>query len=109
MHTLLGESYLHTGKSEDAETEFRRELQLDSRYERAWLGVANLQLAKGQALEALATVGTVWQNSPEFLKAHPDFPTVELARENAQACISRLLGQPETPAKHYSVGQPLRI
>jgi Flp pilus assembly protein TadD len=50
LHTLLGEAYLHAGKLEDAETEFRHELQLDSRYERAWLGLANLQLAKGQAI-----------------------------------------------------------
>ena len=101
LHTLLGEAYLHTGKLEDAETEFRRELQLDSRYERAWLGLANLQLAKGQALEALASAAAVWQNSPEFLKSHPEFPSIELTKEIAQACIARLLDQPESPAKHF--------
>src|ERR1700691_3457259 len=56
LHTLLGEAYLHSGKLEDAETEFRHELQLDSRYERAWLGLVNLQLVKGQALEAPGSV-----------------------------------------------------
>ncbi len=101
LHTLLGEAYMHTGKPGEAEAEFRRELQLDSRYERAELGLANLQLAKGQALEALATVGTVWQNSPEFLKAHPEFSAIELTRETAQACISLLLDQPEAPPRHY--------
>ena len=100
LHTLLGDAYLHTGKLEDAETEFRHELQLDSRYERAWLGLANLQLAKGQALEALSSVATVWQNSPEYLKAHPEFPLIELNKEVAQAGISRLLDQPEGPPKH---------
>ena len=100
LHTLLGEAYLHAGKLEDAETEFRHELQLDSRYERAWLGLVNLQLAKGQALEALGSVATVWQNSPEYLKAHPELPSIELTKEVAQACISRLLDQPEGPAKH---------
>jgi tetratricopeptide (TPR) repeat protein len=100
LHTLLGEAYLHTGKLEDAETEFRHELQLDSRYERAWLGLVNLQLAKGQALEALASAATVWQNSPEYLKAHPELPPIALTKEVAQACISRLLDQPEGPAKH---------
>ncbi len=101
LHTLLGEAYLHAGKLEDAETEFRRELQLDSRYERAWLGLANLQLAKGQAFEALASVGAVWQNSPEFLKSYPEFPTIDLTRETAQVCISRLLDQPEGPARRF--------
>jgi tetratricopeptide (TPR) repeat protein len=100
LHTLLGETYLHTGKLEDAETEFRHELQLDSRYERAWLGLVNLQLAKGQALEALGSATTVWRNSPEYLKAHPELLSIELPKEVAQACISRLPDQPEGPAKH---------
>jgi tetratricopeptide (TPR) repeat protein len=101
LHTLLGEAYLRTGKLEDAEAEFRSELQLDSLYEPAWLGLASLQLAKGQALEALASVGEVWKDSPEFLKAHPEFPSIELTKENAQTCIARLLDQPEGPAKHF--------
>jgi tetratricopeptide (TPR) repeat protein len=101
LHTLLGEVYLHTGKLGDAETEFRHELQLDPRYERALLGLANLQLAKGQALEALDSVDTAWPNSPEFLKSHPEFPSIELTSEAAQACILLLLHQPETPAKHF--------
>ncbi len=100
LHTLLGEAYLHTGKLEEAETEFRRELALDARYERAWVGLASLQLAKGQALEALGSAATLWKNSPEYLKAHPEFPFLESSREVAEACISRLLGQPEGPAKH---------
>jgi len=100
LHTLLGEAYLHTGKLEDAETEFRRELQLDPQYERAILDIANTQLARGQALEALASVGVVWQNSPEFLKSHPEFLSIELTNETTKACISRLLDQPAGAAKH---------
>jgi tetratricopeptide (TPR) repeat protein len=101
LHTLLGEAYEQIVKPEDAEAEFRHELQLDSRYERAWLGLANIQLAKGQALEALASVDAVWQISPEFLKAHPEFLSIELPKETAQACLSRLLDGPEAPAKHF--------
>ena len=100
LHTSLGEAYLHMGNLENAETEFRRELQLDPRYEQAWLGLANLQLAKGEALEALASVATVCQNSAEFLKARPEFPSFELTKEMAQTSIARLLDQPEGPAKH---------
>ena len=77
LHTLLGEADLHAGKLDDAEAEFRQELQLDSRYERAWLGLANLQLAKGQALDALASVSAVWQNSPEFFKSRTEFPSID--------------------------------
>jgi tetratricopeptide (TPR) repeat protein len=100
LHTLLGESDLHAGKLEESETEFRLDLQVDSRNELAWLGLANLQLAKGQASEALASVGKVWQISPEFLKLRPEFPSIELTKETAQASISRLLDQPDGPARH---------
>jgi len=101
LHTSLGQVYLHEGKLEEAETEFHQELQLDSRNELAWLGLANLQLAKGQASEALASVGKVWQISPEFLKLRPEFPSIELAKEKARASIAGLLDQPEGPAKHF--------
>ena len=101
LHTLLGEAYLHAGKLEESEAEFRLELQLDSRSELAWLGLANLQLAKGQAAEALDSVGKVWEISPEFLKVHPELPSIELAKQTAQASISGLLGQPEGPARHF--------
>jgi len=101
LHSLLGETFLHAGKFDDAEAEFRRELQLDSRYEQAWLGLANLQLAKGQASEALSSVNAVWQNSSEFLTAHPEFRLVGLTNETAQASTARLGDQPEGPAKHF--------
>jgi tetratricopeptide (TPR) repeat protein len=101
LHTLLGEAWLHAGKLDDAETEFRYEFLIDSRYERAWLGLANVQLLKGQAAEALASVVEVWKDSSEFLKSHPELALAELTRDNAQLCISRLLDQPEQPAKHF--------
>src|ERR1700753_2713991 len=81
LHTLLGEASLHTGKLDDAEAEFRHELALDARYERAWLGLANLQLTKGEALEALGSTATGWKNSPEYLKAHPGFPPLRVTQE----------------------------
>jgi len=53
LHTLLGQTYLHAGKLQEAETEFHQELQLDSQNEPAWLGLANMQVAKGQSTAAL--------------------------------------------------------
>jgi tetratricopeptide (TPR) repeat protein len=101
LHSLLGDAYLHAGKLVEAEAEFHRELQLDSRNELAWLGLANLQLVKGQALEALESVGKVWQISPEFLKVPQEFPSVELTREGATASISQVLDQPEGAPRHF--------
>jgi tetratricopeptide (TPR) repeat protein len=101
LHSLIGETNLHAGKLEEAETEFHLELQLDSKNERAGLGLATLQLVKGQASEALATIDKIWQVSPEFLNLRPEFPLIELTREKAQASLSRLLDQPEGPARHF--------
>lgn len=101
LHTLIGESYLRGGKLDEAVAEFRQELQLDSRYEPAWLGMASAQLAKGLAIEALSSVSSVWQSSPEFLQLHSELLSTALSNETAQACISQVQDQPETPAKHF--------
>jgi tetratricopeptide (TPR) repeat protein len=101
LHALVGESYLHDGKPDEAEAEFRKELQLDSRYERAWLGLTNIQLARAQAVDALRSVSEVWQSSPKFLQLHSELLLIELKKETAETCVSRLQDQPETPAKHF--------
>ncbi len=101
LHTLLGEAWLHAGKLDDVEAEFHQELQSDPRYPQAWLGLADVQLARTQPLDALASLNKIWQDSPEFLKSRPEFPSIELSTDVAQSCVYRLLDQPETPAKHF--------
>ncbi len=101
LHTSLGQAYLHAGKLEEAETEFHLELQLDSQYELAWLGLANLQLVEGQARAALESLQKLWQISPEFLSVQREFPPFELPQESAKASISRLQNEPEGAAKHF--------
>ena len=101
LHRLLGEAYLHAGRLDEAETEFHRELEFDARNELAWLGSANLQLIKGQAVAALESVSKVWEISPEFLKSQQEFPSIELSQQSARAAISQMLDQPERAAKHF--------
>lgn len=101
LHTQLGEVALRLGKLQEAEGEFRAELQGDSRYESAWLGLASLQLAAGNAVEALASVDKVWRNSPEFFESHPAFPSIPIATETARAAIASLQDQPESSAKQF--------
>ncbi len=101
LHTSLGQAHLHAGKLEEAEAEFHLELQPDSRNELAWLGLANLQLARGQATAALESLGKVWEISPEFLVVQRGFPSIELPQESAKASISRLQDAPEGAAKHF--------
>jgi tetratricopeptide (TPR) repeat protein len=101
LHTSLGQTYLHEQKLDEAETEFHQELQLDSRNEPAWLGLANLQLARSQPAAALESLGKIWQVSPEFLAVQREFPSIELSPESAKASISATEGEPEGAAKHF--------
>lgn len=100
LHTSIGYAYLHAQKFEEAETEFRRELELDSRSELAWLGVANLQLARNQPSAALESLEKIWEISPEFLAVQRDFPSIELPHESAKAALSTVRDAPDGAAKH---------
>jgi tetratricopeptide (TPR) repeat protein len=101
LHTSLGQSYLHAGKFEEAEKEFRLELQLDSSNELARIGLANLQLAKGRASEALESLTKVWEISPDFLALQRSFPSIDLPLESAKVSISHVQDQPEGTPKHF--------
>ncbi len=101
LHTSLGQTYLHAGKQDEAEKEFHLELQLDSSNELAWVGLANLQLAKGQTREALESLAKVWEVSPEFLALERGFPSIDLTPESAKESASRVQKEPEAAAKHF--------
>ncbi len=101
LHTALGQTYLRAQKMQDAEKEFRLELQRDSRYELAWLGLANTQLAANQGAAALESLQTVWEIAPEFLAVQRDFPSIELPPEQLKAFIAAAQDLPAAPAKHF--------
>jgi tetratricopeptide (TPR) repeat protein len=101
LHSSLGQAYLHGQKLEETETEFHRELQVDSRSELAWMGLANLALAKSQATAALECLRKVWGISPEFLAVQREFPSMELPQEAAKASILRVKDEPEGAAKNF--------
>ena len=101
LHTSLGQVDLRSGKLDQAEAEFRQELQLDSKNEPAWLGLANLQLARNDATGALESLGKVWQISPEFLNVQREFPSIELTQDAAKALVARVQDAPEGAAKHF--------
>ncbi len=100
LHTSLGQSYLRAGKLEEAEKEFRLEFQTDLQSEPAWLGLANLQLAKNQPADTLESLTRVWGISPEFL-AVQRFPSIELSSVSAKASAASIQDEPESAAKHY--------
>lgn len=74
LHAAIGQSYLQAQKFEQAETEFQSELHLDPNSEQAWLGLANLALARNQPAAALDNLKHVQQISPEFLAVQREFP-----------------------------------
>src|SRR5438876_6712278 len=101
LHTSLGQAFLHAAKLEQAEAEFDLELKLDSSNEQAWLSLANLQLARGQATAVLESLGKVWDISPEFMAVQRGFPSIELPQESAKASIAHVQRDPEGSAKHF--------
>jgi tetratricopeptide (TPR) repeat protein len=101
LHSSMGQVFLHAAKWDEAEKEFRAELQAGARNEQAWLGLANLQLAKGQPGAALESVGKAWEISPEFLAVQKVFPSVEISTESAAAFIKQLQNEPDSAAKHF--------
>jgi tetratricopeptide (TPR) repeat protein len=74
LHAAIGQAYLQAQKLEQAETEFQTELRLDPKSEVAWLGLANLALARNEVAAALQDLEKVQQISPEFLAAQREFP-----------------------------------
>jgi tetratricopeptide (TPR) repeat protein len=74
LHAAIGQAYLQAQKFDQAESEFQSELHSDPNSELAWLGLANLQLARNQAAGALENLRKVRQISPEFLDMQREFP-----------------------------------
>jgi len=99
LHTSLGQAYLHLGKLDKAEAEFRLELEIDPKDEPAWLGLAETQLMMRQATAALKDVEKLWEISPEFLALQRGF--LELSPDAAQAMLADLQAAPEGTAKKF--------
>ncbi len=101
LHTSLGQADLHGQKMPQAEKEFRLELELDSRSESAWLGLANTQLAENQPAAALESLHRVWAISPEFLAVQRDFPSLDLPQDSVKASIAAIEGEAAAPAQRF--------
>jgi tetratricopeptide (TPR) repeat protein len=101
LHTLLGQTHLQSQALEQAEKEFRLEMELAPRDELAWLGLANVRLATNQAKGAIECLQKVWQISPEFLRLQREFPWVETPQASTKAFLSAVDAEPETAAKHF--------
>jgi tetratricopeptide (TPR) repeat protein len=109
LHVSLGRAYLGAEKFKEAEAEFRRELELDPKDEQTLLGMAEMELARGNAVLALEKVAQVWEISPEFLALQQELPSVELAPDLARKLITDLQNTSEGPAKHFLLSSLYRV
>ncbi len=100
LHAAIAQAFLQAHKLEEADAEFHRELALDSRNEIALLGLANVQLAKGHAVEALDGLNKIWEIAPEFLAAQHDIVSIGLSRDAAKDLLAGLQAEPDLAVKH---------
>jgi tetratricopeptide (TPR) repeat protein len=101
LHALLGRVELRQGKVEEAEQEFQKELHLDPYHEEAWIGLAGVHLARGQAASALEGISRIWATFPLFLSEPRDFPSIGLLPDLVDKLIADLDQQTESPARAF--------
>ena len=90
LHGSAGRAYLRLGDLESAERHFKAELRLSPRSEQALLGLAELDLAGGDAGSALDRVTEIWASNPQFLAGRAQFPVRPIAPQSAMELIGRL-------------------
>ena len=78
------------GDLDAAEEQLRAELKVDPLSEQAWLGLAEVSLARGDAAAALANVSSIWKSFPHWLAARSDFPAKPIPPGSALDLIAGL-------------------
>lgn len=101
LRASLGSMYLHQGKVQAAEGEFQKGLELDSKNEPAWIGLAEVQLVNGATRVALESVSKIWEIFPPFLGQQTSFPSVELSPERVSQLTAELENAPDSPSKYF--------
>jgi tetratricopeptide (TPR) repeat protein len=99
LHAQLGRVYLRQAKIDEAEQQFRNELQIDPHDEEALIGMAEAEMAKGKATLALQNISGIWAVFPPFLGEQKEFPSIELFPELAAKLIADLDRQPDGPPR----------
>jgi tetratricopeptide (TPR) repeat protein len=101
LRARLGGIYLRQAKIDQAEQQFQSELKTDPRNEDALIGLAEVDLAKGEAVAALQSISEICAVFPPFLAAQQAFPSIGLLPELARKLIADLNQQPAGPARAF--------
>jgi Tfp pilus assembly protein PilF len=97
----LGDVLLRRGKLEDAEAEYRSELQRDPKSEEALLGLATTDLGRNHAALALEKVSRIWEVFPPFLAHQTKFPSLEIEAPRITTLTHDLVSAPDSPAREF--------
>jgi len=109
LHAQLGRVYLRQAKIDEAQQQFRNELQIDPHNEEALIGMAEAAMAKGEATAALQNISRIWAVSPPFLGEQKGFPSIELLPELAAKLITDLDRQPDGPPRSFLLSALYRL
>ena len=101
LHAALGDMLLRQGRLENAEAEYRAELQRDANSEEALLGLAAADLGHGAATLALEKVTRIWEVLPPFLGRQTDFPAVRIDTPKLATLAQDLASAPDSPAREF--------
>ena len=101
VNRSLGAAHLQMGRWEEAEERFRAELAIDPLDETALVGLAEVHLARGEALKALESITRVWRSSPNWLLRQTAFPVYEAPPEAALSLIRRLPPERSDGPSHF--------
>lgn len=100
LHAALGAARLRLGELDEALSHFEDELRIDSRSERALLGLAEISLARGDIVGGLERVRAVWESFPRWLVSGPAFESGAITRESASE-LARSLSESEAGPESY--------
>ncbi|HEX5481593.1 MAG TPA: tetratricopeptide repeat protein [Terriglobia bacterium] len=101
LHAALGNAFLMQGKLPEAGREFQGEIERDAANPPALLGLAAINLEKGQAREALRAISKVAASSPQFLADQTDFPFVKLPPALATRLAAQVRSVPPEAGVHF--------
>lgn len=99
LHGSAGGAYLRLGDFPAAERHFKAELRVSPSSEQALLGLAELDLTRGDVGLALDRLETIWASNPRFFAGETDFPVQSIPPESALRLINRLLRADGGPSR----------
>ncbi len=102
LHADLGMAYLEAHKTEEAASEFRAELERNSSDPSALLGMAEIELLRGNISASLRMIEVIWKSDPDVLvQEAAEYPPVNIPHFPAREILAELNSLPDQPAQEF--------